>query len=98
MFPRYAIHRCLFHARPRGYWAIMLHFGFHGCHHKFPADAARLVFPPLPAAAIAALLRAAAHALLPSVSSHQRTCLPAVLSSLPLHGHISPMLCTSAAT
>ena len=84
MCARYAIHRCVFHARPRGYWAITLHFGFHGCHHKFPADAARLVFPPLPAATVAALLRAAAHALLPSVSSHQRTRHPAALSRVPL--------------
>ena len=38
----------------QGYWGITLHFLFHGCHHKFPTDALRLVFPPLPAAAIAA--------------------------------------------
>ncbi|KAF6260348.1 hypothetical protein COO60DRAFT_899705 [Scenedesmus sp. NREL 46B-D3] len=49
----YAIHRFLFHAHVSSYWGITLHFLFHGNHHKFPKDADRLVFPPLPAAAIA---------------------------------------------
>ena len=64
---RYAIHRYGFHTKPRGYWPITLHFGFHGCHHKFPADAERLVFPPLPAAMVALLLRALTRFLLPLV-------------------------------
>jgi hypothetical protein len=68
---RYCVHRFLFHAQPRGYWAVTLHFGFHGCHHKFPADAARLVFPPLPAALVALLLRALARVLLPPARASQ---------------------------
>lgn len=36
-----------------GYWGITVHFLFHGCHHKYPLDATRLVFPPVPAAAVA---------------------------------------------
>ena len=59
----YAIHRCLFHAPLTSYWGITLHFLFHGCHHKYPLDAQRLVFPPLPAAAIAAAIFSALKAL-----------------------------------
>lgn len=50
----YSIHRFLFHAIPTSYTGIMLHFTFHGCHHKFPLDQQRLVFPPLPAAVVTA--------------------------------------------
>jgi len=49
----YLIHRFLFHAHVTSYWGITVHFLFHGNHHKFPKDSDRLVFPPLPAAAIA---------------------------------------------
>lgn len=49
----YTIHRWVFHAALKSYWGITFHFLFHGCHHKFPMDAQRLVFPPVPAAAIA---------------------------------------------
>jgi dihydroceramide fatty acyl 2-hydroxylase len=49
----YLIHRFLFHAKVGSYWGITVHFLFHGNHHKFPKDGDRLVFPPLPAAAIA---------------------------------------------
>lgn len=49
----YCIHRFFFHARVEAYWAILVHFLFHGNHHKFPKDKDRLVFPPVPAAAIA---------------------------------------------
>lgn len=52
----YAIHRFLFHANVSSYWGITIHFLFHGNHHKFPKDADRLVFPPLPAAAIASCI------------------------------------------
>lgn len=52
----YSIHRWLFHAHLTSYWGITFHFLFHGCHHKFPGDGQRLVFPPLPAAAIAAAI------------------------------------------
>ncbi|KAI8475254.1 MAG: hypothetical protein J3K34DRAFT_382742 [Monoraphidium minutum] len=61
----YCIHRFAFHARGDGYWAITVHFLFHGCHHKFPLDGERLVFPPLPAAAIAAAIYASIRAALP---------------------------------
>jgi dihydroceramide fatty acyl 2-hydroxylase len=54
----YTIHRFLFHARVSSYWGITIHFLFHGNHHKFPKDADRLVFPPLPAAAIASCIYA----------------------------------------
>ena len=50
----YFIHRYLFHARPSGYTGITLHFLFHGCHHKYPTDGLRLVFPPLPASLLVA--------------------------------------------
>lgn len=49
----YVIHRWIFHTIPQNYWGITAHFLFHGCHHKFPMDATRLVFPPLPAGAVA---------------------------------------------
>ncbi|KAF8073176.1 FAH1 [Scenedesmus sp. PABB004] len=61
----YAIHRWLFHARVSSAAGITLHFLFHGNHHKFPKDAARLVFPPLPAAAIAGGIYGALRAALP---------------------------------
>jgi sterol desaturase/sphingolipid hydroxylase (fatty acid hydroxylase superfamily) len=60
----YAIHRFLFHAQVDSYWGITAHFLLHGNHHKFPKDAHRLVFPPLPAAAIAAAIYGALRLLL----------------------------------
>lgn len=63
----YCIHRYMFHAVPRGYWAITLHFLFHGCHHKYPTDSLRLVFPPLPAALIASTILAGLWVALPMV-------------------------------
>jgi hypothetical protein len=62
----YCIHRFGFHARGDGYWAVTIHFLFHGNHHKFPMDHERLVFPPLPAALIAALIYGAIRAALPA--------------------------------
>ena len=59
--------RFIFHAQPVGYWPITLHFGFHGCHHKFPMDKERLVFPPLPAFAVASVIYALLAAALPKV-------------------------------
>ncbi|KAL6779100.1 hypothetical protein ACKKBF_B18755 [Auxenochlorella protothecoides x Auxenochlorella symbiontica] len=50
----YGLHRWVFHARPHSPAAVCAHFLLHGCHHKFPQDVDRLVFPPLPAALIAA--------------------------------------------
>ena len=72
----YCIHRCLFHAVPSSYWGITAHFMFHGCHHKFPMDDARLVFPPLPAAAVAAGIWSALRAALPQVRFQATPCLP----------------------
>lgn len=48
----YAIHRGLFHGRFPGYAGRTFHFLFHGCHHKYPMDGLRLVFPPVPAAPV----------------------------------------------
>jgi dihydroceramide fatty acyl 2-hydroxylase len=48
----YAIHRGLFHGRFPGYYGRTFHFLFHGCHHKYPMDGLRLVFPPVPAAPV----------------------------------------------
>ncbi len=65
----YSIHRFLFHAIPTSYKGIMLHFTFHGCHHKFPLDQQRLVFPPLPAAVVTAGIFWAFCSLMPQVST-----------------------------
>ena len=59
--------RFIFHARPASYWPITLHFGFHGCHHKFPLDKERLVFPPVPAILVASAIYALLAAVLPQV-------------------------------
>jgi dihydroceramide fatty acyl 2-hydroxylase len=61
----YLIHRFLFHATSDTYWGITLHFLFHGCHHKYPMDHERLVFPPVPATPVVCLVHYTAHALLP---------------------------------
>lgn len=63
----YCIHRFLFHIQPSTCWGITIHFTFHGCHHKWPMDNSRLVFPPVPAALIVAAVFAAWHRLLPKV-------------------------------
>lgn len=54
----YVIHRWLFHLCPPSKYPVIviLHFLFHGQHHKAPMDKMRLVFPPLPAASLALLL------------------------------------------
>lgn len=61
----YLIHRFLFHAHTVSYVGITLHFLFHGCHHKYPMDRERLVFPPVPAAVVVAGVYKLMHALLP---------------------------------
>ncbi|GHP12074.1 hypothetical protein PPROV_001080100 [Pycnococcus provasolii] len=48
----YIIHRFAFHVDVSSQLAIKTHFLLHGCHHKFPMDTRRLVFPPLPAAPV----------------------------------------------
>jgi sterol desaturase/sphingolipid hydroxylase (fatty acid hydroxylase superfamily) len=63
----YSIHRFLFHIEPRSQVAITLHFALHGCHHKYPWDKERLVFPPIPAALVAAVVYCVTQALLPKV-------------------------------
>lgn len=64
----YSLHRWVFHARVRGPRTQFLHFLLHGCHHKYPQDTVRLVFPPLPASWIATGIYAALRALLPSAA------------------------------
>ncbi len=59
----------MFHSIPLQPWAIAAHFALHGCHHKFPADAGRLVFPPLPAAVVAMAVYGTLRCLLPKVRS-----------------------------
>jgi dihydroceramide fatty acyl 2-hydroxylase len=54
----YLIHRCVFHADLSSYWGITFHFLFHGCHHKYPMDGERLVFPPVPASMLVAAVYA----------------------------------------
>jgi dihydroceramide fatty acyl 2-hydroxylase len=52
----YGLHRFLFHIEPTHPVTIFLHFLLHGCHHKYPMDTDRLVFPPLPASIVALTL------------------------------------------
>ena len=67
----YCIHRFLFHIQPSSWWGITLHFTFHGCHHKWPLDSKRLVFPPVPAAVIIASVFSFWQHVLPQVSTIQ---------------------------
>ena len=60
----YSLHRWFFHKRPTTRKGIVLHFLLHGCHHKFPMDTDRLVFPPLPASLVIAPIWFALHAVL----------------------------------
>jgi sterol desaturase/sphingolipid hydroxylase (fatty acid hydroxylase superfamily) len=43
----YAIHRGLFHVRPRGSIGRALAYLIHGVHHAYPTDRGRLVMPPI---------------------------------------------------
>jgi 4-hydroxysphinganine ceramide fatty acyl 2-hydroxylase len=46
----YILHRYLFHMKPGKRMAFkIIHFLFHGVHHKTPFDEMRIVFPPIPA-------------------------------------------------
>ncbi|GLU17517.1 hypothetical protein SLE2022_338800 [Rubroshorea leprosula] len=45
-FLEYTLHRFLFHVKTTSYWGNTIHYLLHGCHHKHPMDALRLVFPP----------------------------------------------------
>ncbi|KAL5467283.1 hypothetical protein EMCRGX_G031489 [Ephydatia muelleri] len=54
----YSLHRFIFHAIPpsSSRFLMTMHFMLHGQHHKVPMDPFRLVFPPVPAAIIVAIL------------------------------------------
>jgi len=43
----YAIHRGLFHLRPRRRIGLALAYLIHGVHHAYPTDRGRLVMPPV---------------------------------------------------
>mmetsp|Transcript_5212 Transcript_5212/g.9923 ORF Transcript_5212/g.9923 Transcript_5212/m.9923 type:complete len:356 (+) Transcript_5212:176-1243(+) len=64
-FLEYTLHRFLFHSVPSTYWWITLHFLLHGCHHKRPMDAQRLVFPPILSAPIVAAITSGILAAMP---------------------------------
>jgi sterol desaturase/sphingolipid hydroxylase (fatty acid hydroxylase superfamily) len=42
----YALHRFVFHCRPRRRLGIVLTYLVHGVHHAYPSDRGRLVMPP----------------------------------------------------
>lgn len=63
----YSLHRFIFHIKPTQPKGIFLHFLLHGCHHKYPMDTDRLLFPPVPASLIAAVINLALHAVFPHV-------------------------------
>lgn len=65
----YSLHRFLFHLHPTTPTGIFLHFLVHGCHHKYPMDVERLVFPPIPASWIVAVVYSAVHAVAPTPAS-----------------------------
>jgi len=50
----YAIHRRLFHLRPRGRIGVALVYLVHGVHHAYPTDRGRLVMPPVVTVPLAA--------------------------------------------
>lgn len=60
----YTLHRFLFHLEPSDPFWNALHFLSHGCHHKYPHDDLRLVFPVLPASGIALTLLSIARCFL----------------------------------
>ncbi|XP_057763857.1 dihydroceramide fatty acyl 2-hydroxylase FAH1-like isoform X2 [Salvia miltiorrhiza] len=62
----YCLHRFLFHMKTTTYWGNTLHYLLHGCHHKHPMDALRLVFPPAAAAILAVPLWSAFKLLTPA--------------------------------
>jgi sterol desaturase/sphingolipid hydroxylase (fatty acid hydroxylase superfamily) len=43
----YAIHRGIFHLRPRGHVGSAVAYLVHGVHHAYPTDRGRLVMPPV---------------------------------------------------
>jgi sterol desaturase/sphingolipid hydroxylase (fatty acid hydroxylase superfamily) len=45
-FTEYALHRFIFHYKPKSKFGAKIHFMFHGVHHDYPSDSRRLVMPP----------------------------------------------------
>jgi sterol desaturase/sphingolipid hydroxylase (fatty acid hydroxylase superfamily) len=45
-FTEYALHRFIFHYKPKSKFGEKIHFMFHGVHHDYPSDSRRLVMPP----------------------------------------------------
>ncbi|RRT39924.1 hypothetical protein B296_00030033, partial [Ensete ventricosum] len=54
-FVEYTVHRFIFHINTKSYWGNTVHYLVHGCHHKYPMDGLRLVYPPAAAAIICVL-------------------------------------------
>lgn len=52
----YALHRWVFHLRPRQPWLARLVFVIHGVHHAQPGDGSRVVMPPAASAPLALAL------------------------------------------
>lgn len=46
-YTEYFLHRFIFHFKTDIFPFTLIHFTFHGIHHKTPNDSNRLVFPPL---------------------------------------------------
>ncbi|GFR43589.1 hypothetical protein Agub_g4686 [Astrephomene gubernaculifera] len=61
----YVVHRFVFHANLKSPLGCTFHFLFHGCHHKFPMDKLRLVFPPVPASLLVVAVYGSLVATLP---------------------------------
>lgn len=64
-FMEYSLHRFVFHLCPDRPLGIFLHFLLHGCHHKYPMDTERLVFPPIPASWVIGAVYAVLHVVAP---------------------------------
>lgn len=62
----YSLHRFLFHKSPNNSVGIFLHFLLHGCHHKYPMDTERLVFPPIPASWVIGAVYGTLHMVAPT--------------------------------
>lgn len=62
----YSLHRWVFHLDPKeNRFLHTFHFLLHGLHHKVPFDPYRLVFPPVPAVALATFFYQPVRLLLP---------------------------------
>ncbi len=63
-FMEYMLHRYVFHMKPTSEWKRKLQYAFHGVHHEYPKDKARLAMPPLMSIAIASLLFVVVYSLI----------------------------------